>query len=768
MNKTLKVMTSAALLAGVVAPVAVTTVDAANTKNIVNKVKSVDDDFKSETSTTTDHFIRIQADDMPLTSGDTFRLSLSSGAEWLSDDYDGKTFGGNVKVVSATSTDVELQLTKTIQKNETINYVQIPLWFEVDGAEGEVKVTVDPRDSSISGGTHTIAVVGKGSTTASIASVKTIKDGGEIDTIRIDENSIGALYDKAYETQDQEITLTLPSNFDWTGIDTKTPRKYVEFGGGLVGTTKDLAISVVDGNKLKITFKFKTKPTKLGTIYVKGLKIDADKNADFGEIEVDIDGDEVTSDTLVVAKYSEYGTVAELKGDVPTLLAGRLTDDKKDVETVEVLIKEAVAGSWLPGRSVDIEFPTWVKVIGVDVSGAKGFKDGSKTLPDDEVAKLFTDEIDGDSNEISFDLPSTLVEDGKKEFKVKFYVSSKADAEGDVTVKISGRAGIEVPETTVAKVVAPVKVETEKVKVRTGIKKQALGDIVITEAVKGALREDGKVQLKLSDGVFADEEPEITVEEGNVKIDKESIDVKDNVLTFEIDTESTRASKIKISGLSVDLSRAVPEGDITVEVGGESIVQNQDFDSKFAIEKAFGSKDVKFGDKQYTHATSNTKASYDLSGDVDAAEFDRDYVAKVAVATVVTPAEGNTTVEPVVFTIGSTTYKVGDEEKTMDAAPFVEAGRTYMPLRYVAEAVGVKGDNIIWDQANQTATFIKDGRVAQVKVGSKTLLLNGASITMDAAAQVKDGRTYIPVRFVAQALGASVDYNAADNTVTVK
>lgn len=771
MNKTLKVMTSAALLAGVVAPVAVTTVDAANTNNLVNKVVNVADDFKSDV-TKTDHFLRITEDDMEFTStGDTFRLSLPSGVKWLKDEYKkaanaSKIAGGDVKVVSATDRDLELQILNNDLGAADDSY-DLPLWYEVDGAEGELKVTVDPRGSIITGGQYTFAIVGDGSTSVSIASVKTIRDGGAIDDIRLDENSIGSLYAKDYDVAEfadpkdadfQEISLTLPSNFQWKdGSDIKAnPGKYIEAAGGFTGKIGALEAEV-DENKLTILFKFDGEPEKIGTFYIKGLSIDADKDADYGEIEVDLDGDEVSSGTMVIAKYGDFGTTAELEDDVPTLLAGRLTDDKKDIETVEVLLKETVAGSWLSNRTVDIEFPTWVKVVGVDISDDKNIDNAAKLITN------MTDDIKGDSNEISFDTPD-MGDSGKKEFKVKFYISSKADTEGDVTVKIGGRAGIEVDETVIAKVVSPVKVETEKVDVRTGIKEQPLNDIVITEAVKGALLDNREVQLKLSDGEFTDNEPTITVEEGNVKIDEDSIDInEDGILTFEIDGKSTRASKIKISGLSLDLSRSVPEGDVTVEVGGPSILQNS-ADGQVAL-NVFGLS--KLGDKTYAKNSENVFGDINDS-DVDAGEFDRDYVTKVKVATVVTPAEGNVSAETVTLTIGSSTMKVGDKEVALDAAPFIEAstGRTYLPLRAIANAIGAS--SVEWDNATRTATVVKGGLVAQMTIGQNQYVLNGAKIGMDGKAQIVSERTFLPIRALGNALGANVEWDAATQTVTIK
>jgi hypothetical protein len=81
---------------------------------------------------------------------------------------------------------------------------------------------------------------------------------------------------------------------------------------------------------------------------------------------------------------------------------------------------------------------------------------------------------------------------------------------------------------------------------------------------------------------------------------------------------------------------------------------------------------------------------------------------------------------------------------------------------------GVSQANILRNNTKVTATFVKGDRVVQVKIGSKVMLINGASITMDVAPEVKDGRTMLPFRWIAQALGASVEWDEATQTVTLK
>ena len=136
------------------------------------------------------------------------------------------------------------------------------------------------------------------------------------------------------------------------------------------------------------------------------------------------------------------------------------------------------------------------------------------------------------------------------------------------------------------------------------------------------------------------------------------------------------------------------------------------------------------------------------------------------IANTATPAPIDTKVNAE-FVIGSTTYKVDGVEQTMDVAPYIKEGRTYLPVRYVANALGVDNNNIMWDSASGTATLIKGDKVVQVVVGSKNMVINGATIAMDAAPEIKDGRTMLPFRWIAWAFGANVEWDAATQTVTI-
>ncbi|MEW6174034.1 MAG: copper amine oxidase N-terminal domain-containing protein [Bacillota bacterium] len=62
---------------------------------------------------------------------------------------------------------------------------------------------------------------------------------------------------------------------------------------------------------------------------------------------------------------------------------------------------------------------------------------------------------------------------------------------------------------------------------------------------------------------------------------------------------------------------------------------------------------------------------------------------------------------------------------------------------------------------------VDNDKVIQLTIGSTTMVINGIAVTMDVPATVKNGRTMLPVRWVAQALGCSVVYDETAQTVTV-
>ncbi len=104
-----------------------------------------------------------------------------------------------------------------------------------------------------------------------------------------------------------------------------------------------------------------------------------------------------------------------------------------------------------------------------------------------------------------------------------------------------------------------------------------------------------------------------------------------------------------------------------------------------------------------------------------------------------------------------------------DAKPYYdENSRIMIPVRFVSEELGA---TVTWNDKTQTATISKDHVSIDVPIGSNTITVTeygaGATVQMDTTAVLKDGRTYVPIRYVAEALGAYVDYADAFRTVGI-
>jgi hypothetical protein len=124
--------------------------------------------------------------------------------------------------------------------------------------------------------------------------------------------------------------------------------------------------------------------------------------------------------------------------------------------------------------------------------------------------------------------------------------------------------------------------------------------------------------------------------------------------------------------------------------------------------------------------------------------------------------QGGRFVRSVVFVVGLKEYFVNGQVPgvKMDAAPFIDkaSGRTFVPIRYLAYGLGVAAKDLGWQEKARKVTLKLEDRTAELAVGSKTMKASGQAKTMDVAPQLKSGRTYLPARWVAEALGYEIGY----------
>lgn len=96
--------------------------------------------------------------------------------------------------------------------------------------------------------------------------------------------------------------------------------------------------------------------------------------------------------------------------------------------------------------------------------------------------------------------------------------------------------------------------------------------------------------------------------------------------------------------------------------------------------------------------------------------------------------------------------------------PQVVQGRVLVPLRGVFEQMGAFVD---WVPATRTVLAQRGDRDIVLRIGSRTALINQQPVTLDVPATIIAGTTMVPLRFIGEALGADVQWDAATRTVAV-
>ena len=112
----------------------------------------------------------------------------------------------------------------------------------------------------------------------------------------------------------------------------------------------------------------------------------------------------------------------------------------------------------------------------------------------------------------------------------------------------------------------------------------------------------------------------------------------------------------------------------------------------------------------------------------------------------------------IILQIGSTAVIVDDQAIINDVAPVIRNDRTLVPIRVITEALG---GQVAWNEAAKEVTLTVNGKEIKMTIG-KALEKYGV------APVIIGGRTFVPVRFVADELGAVTTWDDATKTVTIQ
>ncbi len=446
------------------------------------------------------------------TTSQTFSLTLSNGDwddqatfETLMETYlganDSEAATYTVDRVSDARIDITFLMTALTSTDEMV--IKVPIAFDAD-EEGDVTVELNNRNTSLSGGTYTVARISGGDTTSWVDGTTTFSDEAVMEQIMIEENVLGTLDESdavKLKFIDSDFTwYDTDSTFEIRGAGTFDSGAYTEVGSEAALTA---GTYFIDDHILYILPDVATSPSDTGSIVITGAGVDPD-DADFGVVKVKVYGEDVTEETLELGTYSDYDVTAEADedDDMVTIYSGKIGDDVttasgdwKDVwddnneynglettdiasadadteeaqELMTLVIDETVAKSWITERTTEIEFPEWVKIIDVKV------EDDTSNVLESTVYNSINDGATGSfaefDNKVTFSFDK-VDNDDTTDVWLTFFVSVEADATGDIVATVGGSALEEDYEVKLGEAVAPVTVDiaTEDVKMVFKIK----------------------------------------------------------------------------------------------------------------------------------------------------------------------------------------------------------------------------------------------------------------------------------------------------------
>lgn len=452
--------------------------------------------------------------------------------------------------------------------------------------------------------------------------------------------------------------------------------------------------------------------------------VDVNRDAAKGDVEIDVykfDKDptdytddkskfreEVDSATVVAGEYKDYGLTLKTKKAPKSVLA-----DGKEYRVDLVL--SADDESNIP------------KYIDFTVDGGEVLvsKNGG--------------EFEGDATTKFADSFTMNPENWNSKADKNFSLKVKADwnRDGDIVLKGKGRGGEEV-ECVILKAKPVAKLVIESKDVLNGSRFVDVNDVVIEETEPGALHTGEEFAVSLTPLKFYDvkfeNEGEITSE--NIKVDSLKLDKGSETIYFTIKSRSKEAAKITISGIKIVSRSSLPLGEHKLSLNHVDATEIHGGRLDNGTDYVYG--------KDWERAL--------------------DFISDAPYMNIVN--ELGRVKKTTVFTLGSADYTVDGVAMQLDAPVFTQDNYTMLPVRAVADALGV---NVLWNAENRTATFVDGDKVVSVKIGAKTLYKNGIAYPMATKASVKAERMYIPISSVGDAFGLNrdVDYTWNESTKQV-
>lgn len=484
-----------------------------------------------------------------------------------------------------------------------------------------------------------------------------------------------------------------------------------------------------------------------------------------------------TADAVVIAKV--VGNTVTLSvdedDDVPVIYSGvnvanyGITDDS-DHEALEVTIKESAAGALDVKKAIDLDLPEGVYVTNVDITKDDNAYTTFTNKAGASNAKINEDDFKeaykkGDERGFEFARRTLVATDNegindKMELSFKLTLVAEPNFTGDVKLKLSGDAFDKAQEVTIAKFVSPYTVEAAQNDLIIDYRNTKVPtNVVVKEAEEGLWKKDQMDFNFNVDYMTFEDDATYTVDKDS---DLEVKALKGTKMGFKVTDESSdKAAAVTISDVSLYMSRSIAAGAYDLD-----------------LMTAPGQK-MLTGEKLFTASTDGeTKTGYYVADVIDMKRDSKDgwedkfYTVKEGFVNVITAGRDQddaSFTKKVVVPVGEKYLIAGEEQVALDVPAYISAaGYTMLPVRAVATALGINNNNVLWNQASRTVTILYGQRIITMVAGQKVVTVNGNTIPASATVQIKDGRTFLPMRDLATALGVTdITWDAATKTATM-
>lgn len=672
---------------------------------------------------------------------------------------------------------------KTTTKNLENPHIALPLGGVIADGNGAVKATVvaDYTDKVV-GGEYTITKgLEQGSTSLvyDANNVKSFEDKVKIDSLTLKENVRNTI-GKDTDTNDQdkikdsaEIILRVSGGFSFktNGITVKDASGANDLTNGV----KTEWVNKDNSNAIKVTIdkKLLNRKNPIGLDF-SGIEIEPNSDKNYGDVEISVSGDGISSQTIKVAQREKLGFKVETLKDPKEIISGRhynndkLTMVEDNNTTVDVKFSEAVPNTLVTTRALDFTVPDGVKIVDVEVGESRNFTG----LGDEDFEIINNGKTLRLKRTTDDKKPEYKVNDRIKSlasFNMKFNLSVDPAFTGDIKLSVVGGGQNEgsTPDTLIAKAVAPFEIKTQTTKVDLGYQDYNTADIVITETKPGMFLEGKQAKLNLvapyGTGEVGFSEAKFDVTGGELEVKEKAFKVNGGAITFDVNKASYKnPSTITIKNVKVGSTRSVPFGSYSLSLSGNAVINNYTDAKNISDDKSFALTST--GSKDNANLINQSNTSYYEV---------KDYVNVIT--------ETGTLNQTVKVSVGEKTVLVGDKAIDMDVAPYIQASSnsTMVPLRFVSVALGVDSANVsnpdesnkvTWDANSKTTTIYYGAgtgqKIIQFQAGSNIMVVDGTRIPMEygVKAEIKDGRMFVPFRALGQALGIAVTWDANTRT----